>query len=242
MKATVSDHALLAVSDLHVWYGRIEVLHGVSIKLPRGSVVSIIGANGAGKTTLLLALSGVLKSRGQIAFDGSSIAGAATHAIVGRGIVHVPEGRAILAQMTVRENLQLGAWSRRDRLAVADDIDSALARFPILRERASVLAGSLSGGEQQMLAIARGLMAKPRLLLLDEPSIGLAPMLVGQVFKIIEGLKAEGLPILLVEQNARQALGVSDYVYVMERGRIAREGAAKDLLGDPGILAAYLGG
>lgn len=233
---------LLEVSDLHVGYGCVEVVRGIAIRLHAGSVVTIVGANGAGKTTTLLALSGILRSRGGITFDGRSIAGSAPHAIVQRGIVHVPEGRAILAQMTVRENLALGAWRRRDGSAVEGDIEKTYARFPILRERAGVLAGSLSGGEQQMLAIARGLIARPKLLILDEPSMGLAPVLVQQVFQIVASLRAEGLPILLVEQNARQALAVSDFAYVMERGRIAKEGPAKELLGDPAVIAAYLGG
>ncbi|HXM17634.1 MAG TPA: ABC transporter ATP-binding protein [Candidatus Tumulicola sp.] len=234
---------LLEVEDLRVAYGQVDVVHGVSLRLEEGRVATIIGANGAGKTTTLLALSGVLRPRGgSIMFGGARIDGQPSHRLVGRGLMHVPEGRAILAHMSVRENLELGAWTRRDRAAARVDLDKMFARFPILRERSSVAAGSLSGGEQQLLAIARGLMSRPKLLLLDEPSMGLAPTLVAQVFGIVAQLRADGLSILLVEQNARQALAVSDYAYVMERGRIAREGPAHLLAGDPAVVAAYLGG
>jgi branched-chain amino acid transport system ATP-binding protein len=205
-------------------------------------VATIIGGNGAGKTTTLLALSGIIeRSAGTVEFLGERIDGRPPHAIVAAGLVQVPEGRLIIAHMTVRENLEIGAWSRRDRNGVRDDLEAMFARFPILRERANVLAGSLSGGEQQMLAIARGLMARPKLLLLDEPSMGLAPVLVAQVYSIVKQLRAEGLAILLVEQNARQALAISDHAYVMERGTIVKEGAARDLATDPTIVAAYLG-
>jgi branched-chain amino acid transport system ATP-binding protein len=234
---------LLEVEDLRVAYGRVDVVHGVSLRLVEGRVATIIGANGAGKTTTLLALSGVLRPRGgSIAFGGARIDGQPPHRLVGQGLMHVPEGRAILAHMSVRENLELGAWTRRDRAAARGDLDKMFARFPILRERSSVAAGSLSGGEQQLLAIARGLMSRPKLLLLDEPSMGLAPALVAQVFGIVAQLRADGLSILLVEQNARQALAVSDYAYVMERGRIAREGKSGELADDPAVVAAYLGG
>ncbi|MBV8366969.1 MAG: ABC transporter ATP-binding protein, partial [Candidatus Eremiobacteraeota bacterium] len=179
---------------------------------------------------------------GTIEFGGKRIDGRAPHEIVAAGLIQVPEGRLVIAHMSVRENLELGAWSRRDRAASRDDVDKMFDRFPILRERAKVLAGSLSGGEQQMLAIARGLMARPKLLLLDEPSMGLAPTLVAQVFAIIKGLRDEGLSILLVEQNARQALAISERAYVMERGTIVKEGASHELARDPSVIAAYLGG
>jgi len=234
--------ALLEVRGLRAGYGSVEVLRGIDLRLEQGRVATIIGANGAGKTTTLLAISGILKpTAGAIEFGGSEIGGRPPHEIVSRGLVHVPEGRLILAQMSVRENLAVGAWTRRDRTGVAADIDSMFARFPILRERADLTAGSLSGGEQQMLAIARGLMARPKLLLLDEPSMGLAPMLVAQIFEIIKALRKAGQSIVLVEQNARQALAVSDDAYVLERGAIVKAGPAAELARDPGVTAAYLG-
>jgi len=234
--------ALLEVRGLRAGYGSVEVLRGIDLRLEQGRVATIIGANGAGTTTTLLAISGILKpTAGAIEFGGSEIGGRPPHEIVSRGLVHVPEGRLILAQMSVRENLAVGAWTRRDRTGVAADIDSMFARFPILRERADLTAGSLSGGEQQMLAIARGLMARPKLLLLDEPSMGLAPMLVAQIFEIIKALRKAGQSIVLVEQNARQALAVSDDAYVLERGAIVKAGPAAELARDPGVTAAYLG-
>jgi branched-chain amino acid transport system ATP-binding protein len=234
--------ALLEVRGLRAGYERVEVLRGIDLRLEEGRVATIIGANGAGKTTTLLAISGILKpTAGTIEFGGSEIGGRPPHEIVSRGLVHVPEGRLILAQMSVRENLAIGAWTRRDRAGVAADIDSMFARFPILREREDLTAGSLSGGEQQMLAIARGLMARPKLLLLDEPSMGLAPLLVAQIFEIIKALRKEGQSIVLVEQNARQALAVSDDAYVLERGAIVKAGPAAELARDPGVTAAYLG-
>jgi branched-chain amino acid transport system ATP-binding protein len=234
--------ALLEVRGLRAGYGRVEVLRGIDLRLEQGRVATIIGANGAGKTTTLLAISGILRpTAGTIEFGGSEIGGQPPHEIVSRGLVHVPEGRLILAQMSVRENLAIGAWTRHDRAGVAADIDSMFARFPILGERAGLTAGSLSGGEQQMLAIARGLMARPKLLLLDEPSMGLAPLLVAQVFEIIKALRKEGQSIVLVEQNARQALAVSDDAYVLERGAIVKAGPAAELARDPGVTAAYLG-
>jgi len=242
-QAAGTGKELLAVRGLRAGYGRAEVLHGIDVRLEQGQVATIIGANGAGKTTTLLAISGIVRPRaGSIEFAGVSIEGRAPHAIVAAGLVHVPEGRLILAQMSVRENLEVGAWTQRDRAAAAADIEAMFERFPILRARAHVAAGSLSGGEQQMLAIARGLMARPKLLLLDEPSMGLAPALVAQVFAIVRQLREEGLSILLVEQNARQALAISDHAYVMERGAIVREGPSRQLASDPAVIAAYLGG
>jgi branched-chain amino acid transport system ATP-binding protein len=241
--AVASTRALLDVRGLRAGYGRVEVVRGIDLRLEEGRVATIIGANGAGKTTTLLAISGILRPRaGSIEFARARIDGRPPHAVVAAGIVQVPEGRLILAQMSVRENLEVGAWTRRDRAGVAADIEAMFVRFPILRARAQVAAGSLSGGEQQMLAIARGLMARPKLLLLDEPSMGLAPALVAQVFAIVRQLRAEGLSILLVEQNARQALAISDHAYVMERGAIVKEGPSRQLASDPAVIAAYLGG
>ena len=234
---------MLEVTDLHVAYGQIEAVKGISFRVPEGAIVTLVGANGAGKTTTLGAISGLLRPRsGHIVFDGAELTRLGPHAIVRRGIVQVPEGRDILATMTVLENLQLGAYTRRDRAQARQDIDRMLARFPILGERRALLAGSLSGGEQQMLAIARGLLAQPRVFLLDEPSMGLAPQLVQEVFRIIAELKNDGNTILLVEQNARKALAVCDYAYVMESGRITLEGAGADLLHNDAMVSAYLGG
>ncbi|MGN6697116.1 MAG: ABC transporter ATP-binding protein [Thermomicrobiales bacterium] len=234
---------MLEVTDLHIAYGQIEAVKGISFRVPEGTIVTLVGANGAGKTTTLGAISGLLRPRsGHIVFDGAELTRLGPHAIVRRGIVQVPEGRDILATMTVLENLQLGAYTRHDRAQARQDIDRMLARFPILGERRALLAGSLSGGEQQMLAIARGLLAQPRVFLLDEPSMGLAPQLVQEVFRIIAELKNDGNTILLVEQNARKALAVCDYAYVMESGRITLEGAGADLLHNDAMVSAYLGG
>jgi branched-chain amino acid transport system ATP-binding protein len=238
-----SPKALLDIRGLRAGYGRVEVVRGIDVRLEQGRIATIIGANGAGKTTTLLSISGILKPRsGSIEFAGARIDGRPPHAIVAAGLIQVPEGRLILARMSVWENLAVGAWTRHDRRAIGDDIEAMFERFPILRDRANVAAGSLSGGEQQMLAIARGLMARPKLLLLDEPSTGLAPALVAQVFAIVRRLREEGISILLVEQNARQALTISDHAYVMERGSIVTHGPAHELASDPAVIAAYLGG
>jgi branched-chain amino acid transport system ATP-binding protein len=234
---------MLSVRDLRVRYGKVEALKGVDLDVAEGEVVSVIGANGAGKSTLLRTISGLLRpASGSIAFEGRSIGGAPAHAIVRLGVVQVPEGRMVLAKLSVLENLLAAAQVRTDRAGVKGDIESAMARFPILRERASHLAGTLSGGQQQMLVIARALMARPRLLLLDEPSLGLAPVIADQVFALIEEIRREGVTILLIEQNAGRALGVADRAYVIETGRIAAEGRAADLMADPRVIAAYLGG
>jgi branched-chain amino acid transport system ATP-binding protein len=233
--------ALLEVSDLHVAYGRVEAVRGISFSVPEGSIVSLVGANGAGKTTTLSAISGIVAARGSIRFRGEEISRLAAHQIVRRGIVQVPEGRQVIAYLTVEENLQLGAYQRRDHAAVRSDIDALYARFPVLGERRRVPAGSLSGGEQQMLAIARALMARPQMLLLDEPSMGLAPLLVNEIFRILGEVHAEGKTILLVEQNARKALSISDQAYVMESGRITMSGTGAELVHDDRIAAAYLG-
>lgn len=234
--------ALLEVYDLHVSYGAIVALHGVSFAVESGQVVSLIGANGAGKSTTLNTISGLLHPlQGRVIFDGRDITSWRADQIAALGLVQVPEGRQVIATMTVIENLMMGAYRRSDSAAVYADIDSLFERFPRLAERRYQKAGSLSGGEQQMLAVGRALMAKPRLLMLDEPSMGLAPLLVNEVFKIIADIKAEGVPILLVEQNARRALQVADYTYVLERGTIAHQGAASDLRDNDDIISAYLG-
>ncbi len=232
---------MLEVSGLTVSYGHIEAVRDISFHVAEGTIVSLVGPNGAGKTTTLNALSGVIPAaHGSIRFRGKDITRASAHRRVSEGIVQVPEGRLVLANMTVRENLELGAYRRsgsetRAAIAVMEE------RFPILAERRKSLAGTLSGGEQQMLAIARGLMAKPRLLLLDEPSLGLAPLLVQTIFEIIVELNSEGLTILLVEQNAHQALLVSSYGYVMESGKIVLEGSADQLMADQAVIDSYLG-
>ena len=234
---------MLEVADLRVAYGQIEAVKGISFGVPEGSIVTLVGANGAGKTTTLAAISGLLRSKaGSIRFAGKDLARLGSHAIVRLGVVQVPEGRSILATMTVLENLELGAYGRRDRSGIRRDLERMFARFPILAARRGLQAGSLSGGEQQMLAIARGLMAQPKLFLLDEPSMGLAPQLVRDIFRIVGELKAEGNTILLVEQNARKALAICDYAYVMESGRITLQGTGSELLGNEAMVSAYLGG
>ncbi|MGI8914641.1 MAG: ABC transporter ATP-binding protein [Chloroflexota bacterium] len=229
--------------DLTVAYGQVRAVRGVSLQVPRGAIVALLGANGAGKSSTLASISGLVRPQGgEVLLDGFPITRASTHVIVRRGVVHVPEGRAILASMTVEENLRLGAYWRAGDPAIGADLDDMYRRFSILGERRLADAGTLSGGEQQMLALARGLMARPRLLLLDEPSLGLAPLLVRQVFELIAELRRSGLSILLVEQNARQALAIAQHAYVMERGRVVLAGAAAALMADPRLQAAYLGG
>ncbi len=232
---------MLEVTDLTVAYGLIEAVRKISFKVRAGTVVTLIGPNGAGKSTTLNALSGVAPLHGgRILLDGQDLSRWSVHRRVAAGLVQVPEGRLVLAGMSVRENLELGAY-RRPRGDVAADIARMEARFPILHERRNAAAGTLSGGEQQMLAIARGLMAHPKLLLLDEPSLGLAPLLVQTVFEIVGELRDSGLTILLVEQNARQALTVSSYGYVIESGKIVLEGPAAELRSDPAVIRTYLG-
>jgi branched-chain amino acid transport system ATP-binding protein len=233
--------ALLEIEELRAGYGRIEVLHGISLRLEATKLCAIVGANGAGKTTLLLALSRLLPIRsGRVAFDGRDITRASSQEAVKLGLLHVPEGRRMLADMSVEENLKVAAETRLGKAAPAD-LDATYERFPILGERRTLAAGSLSGGEQQMLAFARALIAKPKALLLDEPSMGLAPKLVERVFEIIAAERARGTSILLVEQNARKALALADYAYVLERGTIRLEGTGKELLHHEEITAAYLG-
>ena len=234
---------MLAIRDLSVHYGPIEALKGVSIDVAQGEIISIIGANGAGKTTLLRAISGLLRpSAGTIQFDGREIGGAPTHTIVRSGLVQVPEGRMVLAKLSVLENLQAAAGVRPDKANVARDLERVMDRFPILRERAKQLAGTLSGGQQQMLVIARALMAKPKLLLLDEPSLGLAPVISTQVFAIISEIRREGVTILLIEQNANRALAIADRAYVLELGKLVLDGPAAEVARHPKVIEAYLGG
>jgi len=231
---------LLEVTGLRAGYGKIDILHDVDIALEPGTLCAIVGANGAGKTTLLLAISAIVPKRGgSVRFDGSDVTKLAPHVLVHRGLLHVPEGRRMLAQMSVEENLQVAAAARGS--AGFASIPGLFARFPILRTRRNVPAGSLSGGEQQMLAIARALAAGPKALLLDEPSMGLAPKLVDEIFHIIANERAAGTSILLVEQNARRALALADRAYVMERGRIALSGTGAELLDNRDVAAAYLG-
>jgi branched-chain amino acid transport system ATP-binding protein len=232
---------LLTVDQLYVRYGAIQALRGVSFEISEGQVVSLIGANGAGKSTTLNTISGLLKPwQGQIRFAGQDVTGLAAHRVAHLGLVQVPEGRQVIANMSVFENLTVGAQVRRDRQA-ASELERLFEQFPRLAERRHQKAGLLSGGEQQMLAVARALMMQPRLLMLDEPSMGLAPLLVNQVFDIIRAIKAQQIPILLVEQNARKALDLADYVYVLERGRVVKEGPAAALRADAEIIASYLG-
>ena len=232
---------LLSVREVSVSYGAVSALDGVSMRVEEGEVVSVIGSNGAGKTTLMKTVAGLLESRGgAITFGGGDITGIEAQDLVGRGISLVPEGRQVFGRMSVEENLVLGAYSRRDA-ALEEDFAHCFALFPRLEERRNQRAGTLSGGEQQMLAIARGLMSRPKLLLMDEPSLGLAPQLVSRTFEVVGRLRTAGTTILMVEQMARQALRVSDRAYVLEHGRIVHEGASADLLDDPRVLGAYLG-
>jgi branched-chain amino acid transport system ATP-binding protein len=230
----------LAIESLEVRYGGIRALHGIDLHVERGEIVALLGANGAGKTTTLRAISGLVPSTGTVRFEGTSLRGVAPHEISRRGLRHVPEGRHVFARMSVRENLELGGFGAA-RAAIAARVEEALAIFPRLRERIDQSAGTLSGGEQQMLAIGRALVGRPRLLMLDEPSLGLAPLLVKAIFETIRSLHESGTTILLVEQNARQALCIANRAYVLENGRISREGEAAAMLDDPAVVAAYLG-
>ena len=233
---------MLEVRDIETYYGSIPALREISIDVPAGSVIAILGANGAGKTTLMKTIAGALAPRaGTISFLGEEITGLPSHKIVRRGVALVPEGRAILSRMTVRENLEMGAFTRRDRKKASLDMDRVMARFPVLEQRQGQLGGSLSGGEQQMLAIARALMSAPKLLLLDEPTLGLAPLVVTDIFAIIREINSTGTTILLVEQNVKQAMKVSSYTYVLETGKIVLSGPSKELLQEPRIKASYLG-
>jgi branched-chain amino acid transport system ATP-binding protein len=236
---------MLVLSDVRVSYGAIQAVKGISLEVRERELVALIGANGAGKTTTLRTISGLFRPRGgAITFEGRDLAALPPHAIVGLGIAQAPEGRQIFGSLSVRENLMLGAVRRRgkERAALADDLGRVFALFPVLEERLGQAGGTLSGGEQQMLAIGRALMARPRLLLLDEPSLGLAPLMVARIFEVIARLKAEGTTILLVEQNARKALEVADRGYVLETGRIILGGPAAELAANPEVERAYLGG
>lgn len=233
---------LLEVKDLEVAYGDVRALWGVSIHVEVGTVVAIVGANGAGKTTLMRAISGLLKpKRGEILLSGASLLNRAPEEIAGMGIAHVPEGRGLFRQMTVLENLELGAFQPKARARMKQSLEKAYALFPRLKERAGQKAGSLSGGEQQMLAIARATMSEPSLLILDEPSIGLSPLVVQQMFKLIEELHRQGVTILLVEQNIHQALKIADHAFVLKTGEIAMQGTGAELIADPEVQKAYMG-
>jgi len=233
---------LLELRDVHTSYGAIQALRGISLVVNPGETVAVIGANGAGKTTTLMTICGILRAgAGEVRFDGASIARTPPHEIVDRGLSQVPEGRHIFPRLTVLENLEMGAYLVRSRAEIDSSLESVFALFPILAERRRQPGGTLSGGEQQMLALGRALMTSPRLLLLDEPSLGLAPLIVRDVFRTIAELRERGTTILLVEQNAHQALSIADRAYVMETGTITKEGPGRELLGDPAIRAAYLG-
>ncbi len=238
---------MLSINNLSAGYGKVQVLHGISLQVPKGQVVTLIGSNGAGKTTTMRAVSGMIKpTGGGITLNDRRIDGLESYHIARRGLAHSPEGRRVFATMTVTDNLRLGAFPRytgeRPKGDIAGDLERALELFPRLKERRNQLAGTLSGGEQQMLAMARAVMLNPEVVLLDEPSMGLAPILVDEVFRIIESLKARGVTMLLVEQFAAAALKVADYGYVLENGRIAVHGPAEKLRSDPAVQAAYLGG
>jgi branched-chain amino acid transport system ATP-binding protein len=231
----------LEVRDLRVHYDGIQALHGVSFTVPRGEIVTLIGANGAGKTSILRAISGMIPYGGSVTFEGHDLKRVAAHDIVAMGIAHVPEGRGIFGNLTVRENLRLATWQRRDREAIEADFEQVLGTFPRLRERLTQPAGTLSGGEQQMLAVGRALMSRARLLLLDEPSMGMSPRLVREIFEVLQEINRKGTTILLVEQNANKALRIAAHACVLETGRITLSGRGPELLGDPRIKEAYLG-
>ena len=234
---------MLKVENINVYYGAIHALKGISVEVKEGEIVTLIGANGAGKSTILRTISGLLRTKtGNVLFEGNSVAAMAPEEIVKKGISQVPEGRRIFANMSVEENLELGAYIRSDKPGIRKDIDKVFERFPRLGERRKQIAETLSGGEQQMLAIGRGLMSQPRLLLLDEPSMGLAPLLVKEIFSIIKEINASGTTILLVEQNANMALSIAHQAYVLETGRITLSGSAKELMESEEVRKAYLGG
>ena len=233
---------ILQIKDLRVNYGAIEALRNVSLDVPDGQVVALIGANGAGKTTTLRAITRMIRSlAGSVKFRGEEITRLAPHEIVARGLAHAPEGRGIFLNLTVRENLQLGAFLRTDTDAIAKDLARQFELFPILKERIDQVGGTLSGGEQQMLAVARALMCRPRLLLLDEPSLGLAPQVVERIFKVLEEVSKSGVSLLLVEQNAHKALKIAHRAYVLETGTVVMQGTGRELLASPEVRKAYLG-
>ena len=234
---------MLKINDMNVYYGAIHALKGISLEINEGEIVTLIGANGAGKSTTLRTISGLLKPKtGTIEFEGKNIAGMPAQNIVKAGISQVPEGRRVFAEMTVMENLELGAFIRKDKAGIAKDLKMVVERFPRLEERVNQQAGTLSGGEQQMLAMGRALMSRPRLLLLDEPSMGLAPLLIREIFSIIQDINKAGTTVLLVEQNANMALSIANRAYVLETGRITLSGDAKELAASEEVRKAYLGG
>ena len=233
---------MLELHDIHTYYGNIHALKGVSLRIGQGEIVTLIGANGAGKTTTLMSISGVTPPRsGKVTFLGEDVLRLSTERVVSLGITQVPEGRMIFPRLSVRENLLMGAYLRRDKAGIREDEERVYAMFPVLRERRPQMGGTLSGGEQQMLAIGRALLARPKLLLLDEPSLGLAPLVVENIFEIIQQINRDGVTVMLVEQNAQMALQIAHRGYVLETGRVTLEGAAKDLLNDPKVRSAYLG-
>lgn len=234
---------ILDIRDLAVSYGHIEAVKGIDLALNQGEITALVGANGAGKSTALLAISGLVKAaRGQVFLDGKDIVALSPHRIVQSGVVQVAEGRAILTTLTISENLALGAYTRKDKAQIATDLEWVYSLFPVLKQRSAGLAGNLSGGEQQMLAIGRALMAKPRVLLLDEPSMGLAPLMVQEIFRIVREINKTGLTVLLVEQNVRQALRIAQHGYVLENGKIVLQDTGANLLNNPKVVEAYLGG
>ncbi len=240
--AGAASEPLLTVKDLRVDYGVIEAVRGISLEVPERQVVALIGANGAGKTTTLRAVSRMLKPvGGSVRFRGEELTKLASHEIVARGIAHAPEGRGIFLNLSVRENLDLGAFLRKDGDGIAQDLDKCFSLFPILKERRNQVAGTLSGGEQQMLAVARALMSRPKLLLLDEPSLGLAPQVVERIFQVLQEVSKAGVALLLVEQNAHKALQIAHHAYVLETGEVVMQGTGKELLASPEVRKAYLG-
>ncbi len=233
---------LLSVKDLQVHYGAIQALRGVTLDVPKGEVVALIGANGAGKTTTLRAVSRMVKaSEGQVVFDGEDVGRYASHDLVAKGMAHAPEGRGIFLNLTVKENLDLGAYLRTDRDGIVGDLDHVYQLFPLLKERRAQISGTLSGGEQQMLAVARALMSRPRLMLLDEPSLGLAPQVVERIFAVLREVNQAGVALLLVEQNAHKALQLAHRAYVLETGTVVMSGSGRELLASPEVRKAYLG-
>lgn len=234
--------AMLEIRDLNVYYGVIQALKGISFDVNEGEVIALIGANGAGKTTTLHTLTGILPAKsGSIKFNGVELTKVPAHKIVKMGVAHVPEGRRIFQQLTVLDNLKLGAFTRKDKDGIAEDMEKVYKRFPRLEERKTQIAGTLSGGEQQMLAMGRALMSKPRIIVMDEPSMGLSPIFVSEIFDIIESIRKDGMTVLLVEQNAKKALAIADRAYVLETGRITLSGKASDLINDEQVKKAYLG-
>lgn len=234
--------AMLEVKDLQVYYGMIHAIKGVSFHVNEGEIIALIGANGAGKTTILHTITGLIAPKGgQVVFEGKDITKTPAHKIVELGMAHVPEGRRVFAQLSVYQNLKMGAYTRSDKNEIEESLEMVYKRFPRLEERKNQMAGTLSGGEQQMLAMGRALMSKPRIILMDEPSMGLSPILVNEIFDIIQSVSASGTTVLLVEQNAKKALAIADRAYVLETGKISLDGNAKDLLNDDSIKKAYLG-